>query len=282
MAADTRADVLGDVRGYLFDLDGTLVLGDRRNHGFRPLPGALELTRWLDSHRIPFVVFTNGTIRSGRAYAHILREIGFPLDDSSVLTPASSAVDTLLRRGQRTVVVLGGAGLAEPLAAAGIEVLPPVGKPRADAVLVGWYRECTLENIEAACHAIWQGATLYSSSQSLFFASADGKVLGTSRLICGAITSVTGTRATVVGKPSSHALRAACRRLGLRPPQVAVVGDDPLLETPMARRGGAVAIAVDTGIGGTDGYASLPDHRRPHLRLAGVDQLLKIARKSHG
>jgi NagD protein len=218
------------------------------------------------------VVFTNGTIRSGRTYAQILWEIGFPLEDSSVLTPASSAVDTLLRRGQRTVVVLGGAGLAE----AGIEVLPPVGKPRADAVLVGWYRECTLENIEAACHAIWQGATLYSASQPVFFASAEGKILGTSRLICGAITSATGTRATVVGKPSPHALQAACRRLGPRPPQVAVIGDDPLLETPMARRGGAVAIAVDTGIGETDDDASLPAHRRPHLRLPGVDQLLPL------
>ena len=30
------------VRGFLFDMDGTLVLGDRRNHGLRPLPGALE------------------------------------------------------------------------------------------------------------------------------------------------------------------------------------------------------------------------------------------------
>jgi hypothetical protein len=49
-----------------------------------------------------------------------------------------------------------------------------------------------------------------------------------------------------------------------------------LLETSMARRGGAVAIGVDSGIGETDGYASLPDHRRPHLRLPGVDQLLPL------
>jgi NagD protein len=55
-----------------------------------------------------------------------------------------------------------------------------------------------------------------------------------------------------------------------------VVGDDPLLETPMARRGGAVAIAVDTGIGETDGHASLPEQRRPHLRLPGVDHLLPL------
>jgi 4-nitrophenyl phosphatase len=34
------------VRGFVFDLDGTLVLGDRRNQGLTPLPGALEIIRW--------------------------------------------------------------------------------------------------------------------------------------------------------------------------------------------------------------------------------------------
>ena len=35
---------LADARGFVFDLDGTLVLGDRRGHGLRPLPGAVETT----------------------------------------------------------------------------------------------------------------------------------------------------------------------------------------------------------------------------------------------
>lgn len=275
-------DGLDRVRGFLFDLDGTLVLGDRRNHGLRPLPGAVELTRWLAERGIPFVVFTNGTTRSGPAYAKLLRDIGFPVEDDAVLTPASAAAATLARRDQRRVVVLGGDGVTEPLRAAGIEVLPAEGEPAADAVLVGWYREFTMAHIEAACHAVWQGAKLYSASQSVFFATAEGRMLGTSRMICGAITSVTGARVTIVGKPSGHALRAACQRLGLPAGRVAVVGDDPSLETPMALRGGAVAIAVDTGLGGDAAYAALPDSRRPHLRLSGVGELRHLLANGSG
>jgi 4-nitrophenyl phosphatase len=278
--AGTRAHVLDRVHGFVFDMDGTLVLGDRRNHGLQPLPGAVELLRRLDHSDVPFVVSTNGTTRPPRDYAKILQELGFPVDDASVLTPASSAAETLLRRGQRRVVVMGGPGLAEPLREAGIEVLPPEGHPDADAVLVGWFREFGLEHLEAVCHAVWQGATLYSSSQSVFFATADGKVLGTSRMICAAISSVTGARPVVVGKPSSHALRAACRRLGLNAAQVAVVGDDPALETPMARRGGAVAVSVRTGVGTDGDYDSLPDDRRPHLFLSGAEELLGLIRWS--
>ncbi|NIJ11862.1 NagD protein [Saccharomonospora amisosensis] len=274
----TAESELDRVKGFLFDLDGTLVLGDRRNNGLRPLPGALELIGWLRQRGVPFVVFTNGTTRTASGYVKLLTELGFGFEDDEVLTPASSAVEVLLRRGQRRVVVLGGDGLADPLRDAGIEVLPPSGRPAADAVLVGWFREFSMDTIEAACHAVWQGASLYSASQSVFFASADGKALGTSRLLCAAISSVTGARVTVVGKPSTHALRAACHRLGLPAREVAVVGDDPMLETPMARRGGAVAIAVDTGVSGGEEYADVPPGRLPHLRLPGVEQLLSILR----
>ena len=55
---------------------------------------------------------------------------------------------------------------------------------------------------------------------------------------------------------------------------LAVVGDDPLLEVPMAHRGKALAIAVDTGLAGPDAYDHLPDGKRPHLHVRGVDELL--------
>ena len=51
-------------RGFLFDMDGTLVLGDKTNHGLKPLPGALEITRFLQERGVPFVLFTNGTART--------------------------------------------------------------------------------------------------------------------------------------------------------------------------------------------------------------------------
>ncbi|MER6415499.1 biotin transporter BioY [Streptomyces humidus] len=163
-----------------------------------------------------------------------------------MLTPATSAVDHCPAMGHRSAVVLGGDGLKEPLRQAGIEIVEAKGKPEADAVLVGWYREFTMDDLEAACHAVFGGAILYSSSQSVFFASADGRALGTSRAICAMISSVTGVTEQVVGKPSLTGLRCAARRLGVAPQHLAVVGDDPELEMAMARRAGALGIAVTT------------------------------------
>jgi NagD protein len=264
---------LRGARGFIFDMDGTLVLGDRRNQGLAPLPGALELTHVLAQRRVPFVMLTNGTTRPPASYVDILRGLGFPVIDDGVVTPASSAVRLFRKHGYRRVVVLGGDGLAVPLANAGIEPVAPEGRPQADAVLVGWYREFNMDALEAACHAVWNGAKLYSASQSLFFATAEGRAMGTSRAISAMISSLTGCRVSIVGKPSMHALRCAGEPLGVPLKDLAVVGDDATLEVAMAHRGGALAILVDPD--GTAEDDSVANHR-PHLAVRGVDELLAL------
>jgi 4-nitrophenyl phosphatase len=265
------------VRGFVLDMDGTLVLGDRENRGIRPLPGAVEFVRLLTERGLRFCVFTNGTVKTPQQCADALEQAGFPLPDDVVLTPATSAVELFLRRGHRRVMVLGGTGITEPLGAAGIETLPPVPGTTADAVLAGWYRrELTFESLEAAVAAVSAGAAFYSASQSPYFATAEGRTLGSSRAISAVVRDVTGCRVTVVGKPSVQALDVAARHLGVAADELAVVGDDPELEVPMALAGGALAIAVHTGIGSAGFFADRPEDERPHLDLADVGVLADL------
>jgi NagD protein len=266
-------------RGWVCDMDGTLVLGDRHNKGLRPLPRAIEFIEWLKGRGLPFVLFTNGTTRTPRQYAEMLQDIGFGVTEDNLMTPVSSAIDVFQRRGYRRVMVVGGDGLKVPLAQAGIEPVEPAGKPAVEAVLVGWFREFTVNEIEAAVYAVWSGARLYSCSQSLFFASADGKTLGTSRLISAAISDLTGARIHIVGKPSLDAMRSAARRLGASSRELAVMGDDPSLEIVMAHRGKALAIAVHSGIGERKDFRKLPALQRPHIAVDDVAELLELCRK---
>jgi 4-nitrophenyl phosphatase len=231
---------------------------------------------------LPWVVFTNGTNRTPAHFARLLREIGFGVPDEAVMTPATSAVRVFTRLGYRRVMVLGGPGLGEPLAEAGLEVVAPVVGESADAVLVGWFPEFTMPELEAACHAVWGGAELYSCSQTPFFAVDGGRALGTSRGISAMIRSLTGCGLRVVGKPSLDALRSAADRLGAAPAHLAVVGDDPALEVPMAHRGRSLAIAVGTGLGRLADYDALPAARQPHLRVRGVDELLALLTAAEG
>ena len=279
MTSDDVLRRLRDARGFIFDMDGTLALGDRANHGLTPLPGAAEMLTWARERGLPYLVFTNGTNRSPAHFAQVLRGSGLDVPDDQMMTPASSAVVMFTRRGYKRVMVLGGDGLAGPLRAAGIEVVPPVEAAGVDAVLVGWFREFTMAHLEAACEAVWSGAALCSASETPFFAAAGGRALGTSRAISAMIRSITGCRLTVTGKPSLDALRAAAARLGVPARDLVVVGDDPLLEVPMAHRGHALAVAVQTGLAGPDAYDQLPPAKRPHLHLRGVSELLALCRE---
>ena len=267
------------MRGFVLDMDGTLVMGDRNNQGLAPLPGAPELLRALDDLGVGCCVYTNGTVKTPAQVADALRGLGLPVAADHALTPASTAVDVFLERGHRRVMVLGGKGITEPLEAAGIETVPPLRGTACDAVMAGWFRqELTFEALEAAVFAVFDGAEFYSASQSLFFATAEGRSLGTSRAISAVVRDITGCEVTVVGKPSLNALQTAGRRLGVAPAELAVVGDDPELEVPMAHSGGAFAVAVHTGIGNAGSYTDLPAEVRPHLDLPDVGELARLLR----
>ena len=264
------------VKGFMFDLDGTLLLSDRSLGGYEILPGAVEVLTTLKDRAIPFVVLTNGSAYPPAEQAAKLRSYGLPVADECMLTPSSVTADHMSRNAVRRVLVLGKRGVGQALLDTGIETVY-TGEPRAhevDAVYVGWHPECGMKDIEAACEAIWAGARLYVASDVPFFASRHGRSMGYSYAIVGAVRRLTKAPMILTGKPSLHALRYVARRLGIATREVGVVGDDPAVEGIMAHRGGAVAFGVTTGVTSREEWLRQPAARRPHRVLGGVGELL--------
>jgi 4-nitrophenyl phosphatase len=268
---------LATARGFILDIDGTLALADKNLGGYQPLPGAIGLVSLLHKRQVPVVAFTNGTTKTPNELSKALRAIGMDFDETKTMTPISVAVDYFTRKKYKRVLVLGVEGVWRPIQEAGIEViLSPQRCDDADAVLLGWYPQFSLSDIDAACRAVWNGAALYAGSTAAYVASREGRTIGISGAIAAAVRNVTGKRAMVLGKPSVQAMRCASVRLGVAPAEIAVVGDDASLENAMAHRCGALSIAVHTGLGDAESFAALPVATRPHLSLSGIDQLLTL------
>jgi 4-nitrophenyl phosphatase len=268
----------GPVEGFMFDLDGTLVLTDKSFGHYQVLPGAVEVLNEMKARGIPFVVLTNGTAYPAAEQAPKLRAVGLPIADDDLLTPSTVAADLMPRRGVKTALVLGIPGVGHALSEAGIKTLFPGqdGCERVQAVYIGWHPECTMIDIEIAANAIWNGAALYVASAVPFFATADGKKMGYSYAIAAAVQKLTRAPMILTGKPSLHALRVVAKRLGVPMRGVGVVGDDPLVEMIMARRGGATGFGVTTGITGAQDWAAQPPGRRPHRVLKSLKELLAL------
>lgn len=279
MRRAARQAALPRLKGFMFDLDGTLLLSDRSLGGYEILPGAVELLTELVRRAVPFVVLTNGSAYPPAEQAARLRSAGLPVADERMLTPSSIAADLMVRGGVKRALVLGSTGVGHALREAGIETVH-AGEPRereVQAVYVGWYPECTMKAIEAACHAIWAGARLYVASDVPFFATKQGRSMGYSHAIVGAIRRVTRSPMILTGKPSPHALRFVARRLGLRRRELGIVGDDPAVEIIMARRGGAVSFGVTTGVTARVEWKRQSGLRRPDRVLGHLAELLKFA-----
>ena len=269
---------LGPIKGYMFDLDGTLILSDRQLGGYKVLPGAVEVLSTLRDRGIPYVVLTNGSAYPAAEQAPRLRALGLPVDDDQMLTPSSVAADMMPRRGVKRALVLGTPGVGHALAEAGIETLftGQTGCEDVQAVYIGWHPDCGMKDIESACKAIWNGAELYVASDVPFFATSAGKTIGYSFAITAAVRRMTRAPMILTGKPSLHALRYISRRLGAPMRSIGVVGDDPVVEMIMARRGGAYGFGVTTGFTKADDWAAQPLNRRPHRVLKGVGELLSV------
>jgi 4-nitrophenyl phosphatase len=271
-----RAEVMPALKGFMFDLDGTLLLSDRSLGGYEVLPGAVEVLADLAAKSIPYVVLTNGSAYPPPEQAKRLRGLGLAVADDRMFTPSSVAGDVMSRQGIRRVLVLGKRGVAYALDAAGIQTLF-TGEPDAtevDAVFVGWHPDCHMKDIEAACQAIWAGAKLYVASDVPFFATRQGRSMGYSYAIVGAIRRMTKAPMILTGKPSLHALRFIARKLGIPAREVGVVGDDPAVEIIMAHRGGATAFGVTTGVMKQEDWDLQTGKRRPHFVINDLRELL--------
>lgn len=278
MAQAQFDEPIGHARGVMFDLDGTLILSNKNLGDYKVLPGAVMVLETLRKRGIPYLALTNGSAYPSHVQAPRLRSIGLPIPDENLFTPNSVAAHVFRERGVKLVMVLGIQGVADALNGDGIDTCFPgePGAEEADAVYVAWHPECGMPDIHAACDAVLNGAHFFTASDVPFFASQQGRSFGYSCAISGAIARVTGKEPEVTGKPSLHAMRFVAAQLGIAMDEVAVIGDDPRVETEMARLCGAIGIGVTTGTTSFEEWVATPRETRPHRVIDRIDAIIDM------
>ncbi len=262
---------LDAVRGFVFDVDGTLVHRGPDGRA-QPQPGALEVLERVRASGRPLVLFTNGSHVRSEAFAQGLRDDGLPIADDEMLTPTDSAISYLRRRhAGEPVLLFGTHAIRERLAEAGIEV---ADNGDAGAVLVTHVDEVDLPSIERAARAVGRGAALLTGSYARGYAGANGIILSRGAMVTAAIAKGGGRRPTIVGKPSRVAVAEISRRLGLPASELAVIGDDAGMDIALGRLGGARTVLVRSGISGAVAPEALPASQRPDAVIGAVAELL--------
>lgn len=264
---------LDDVRGFVFDLDGTLI--HRGAEGPLLLPGAREVVAAVRASGRPLVAFTNGSHVEPGHIAGELRALGLEIDDDEVLTPVCSTLSYLERRHPgRPVVVLASPSTRARMAREGVVVADASEAEGAAAVFVAHVEQLDMGALEQAARAIVGGARLLTASYVAAYSGADGPIFSRGAMVTAALAKATGARPAIVGKPSHAALREIERRLGVPSRDLVVVGDDVGMDIALGRLGGARTVLVRSGISGAADLSRVRASRRPHHVVDGIAALL--------
>lgn len=264
--------------GWVLDVDGCLVrTAAAGGAGGEPMPGAVELLRWLRRHGREFVVCTNASQRPAHDYARHLRAIGLDVADHQLMTAATAAAGYIAAHhpGAR-VLTVGGPGLEEALRERQLEPVRP-GDALADVVVVGAADLYTTAMLNAACLAIADNdAAFYVTVDAPWFHGGLQRSVCASSAIAAAIASPTGRRAVVCGKPSPAIGEVLRQRLGGDGSRIVVVGDVATIEVRLAHQMGALGVLVLSGGTSPDEIPGLEPLDRPDLQVADVGALVGL------
>jgi 4-nitrophenyl phosphatase len=255
------------IRAAVFDIDGTLALMDKAKGTYVALPGAVDAVNQLTARGMPVVAYTNGTFFPPEHYYAPLADAGLQFAPGHILTPATVAARRLVALGHKRVMLIGAEGTRVPLQQVGIEIIEAEGAPEVEVVLLAWTKEFNSRQLDAAAQAIWRGAKLYATSVAPYFAGATGKLMGVSGAAAAAINNATGVTAEVFGKPSTAGLDIISEITRVPSSEMVVVGDDPNLEIAMARKGGAFAVGITTGVADHAAFNAIEPELRAHVVL---------------
>jgi len=262
---------LDDVRGFVFDVDGTLVR--RFPDGVHPLPGAVEVLNAIRESGRKLAIFTNGSHLTPEAFARELRADGLPVSDEEMVTPVRSALSYLRRRHAGAAVQLfAQPPVRERMIEEGVEVVDGEG---ADVVLVLHVDDADFPELERAARAILGGARLLTANYLPAYAGANGPIFSRGAMVTAAIAKAASARPTVVGKPSKAAVQELRDRLGVPSEELLVTGDDVRMDVGLGHIGGSRTVLVRSGITGGMDLSRLPEDRRPHAVIDGVEELLE-------
>jgi arabinose operon protein AraL len=261
--------------GFIFDLDGTIYLGDHL------LPGAQNVLADLRRRGKRVIFVSNKPVGSRGVYAEKLTRLGVPAIEDDVLTSGYVLATYLAHHapGLRYYVIgestfcdeLRGHGLTltgELQDQDGGGVLNPEG---IDAVVVSFDRTLDYRKLNTAYQALRRGARYFATNGDATCPFPGGDVPDAGATLA-ALNHITGrTPELVAGKPSPLILETALDLLGVKADRCMMVGDRLETDMRMGHDAAMVTALMLTGVTSREqAEAATP---RPTLVLETLDEL---------
>ena len=262
---------LKDIRLFLFDMDGTLYIGDRL------FPFTKELLKTIKAIGGRYLFVTNNSAKSVKDYVIKLARLGINATDGDFMTSSQATAFYLSKhhKGDR-LYVCGTESLKDELRREGFEVAEDIDST--DCIVMGNDTELTFKKLYDISKLLLtrEGIPYIATNPDYVCPTEFGSVPDCGS-ICDMLYNVSGRRPVVIGKPEALMAKLAMEMTGYSEDETAVIGDRIYTDIKSGINAGCTTVLVMSGETTREILESSAD--KPDYVMEDAGELLRILRR---
>lgn len=235
-----REDKIKNLQLFLFDMDGTLYIGERLFDFTNNLLQKIKQT----GRRYLFM--TNNSSKSVNAYIEKLEKLGIKAEKEDFITSSQATAYYLQNNYPKaTLYVCGTKSLKEELMSQGFTVSENLSE--IDCIVMGFDTELTFKKIEDVTKLLLTRDIPYIATNPDYVCPTEYGSVPDCGSVCDMIYNATKKRPLVIGKPTALMPRLAMKKYGVDKEKTAVIGDRIYTDIKSGINAGAVTVLVMSG-----------------------------------
>ena len=234
------AKSMKDLKFFLFDMDGTLYLGDRL------FDFTIELLRKIKATGGRYMFMTNNSSKSVKAYIEKLQKLGITATEEEFIT-SSQATAYYLQNNHpgATLYVCGTESLKSELRSQGFTITEDLDA--VECIVMGFDTELNFKKLHDVSFMLCTRQLPYIATNPDYVCPTEFGSVPDCGSVCDMIFNATGKRPVVIGKPEALMPQLAMARTGYKKEQTVVIGDRIYTDIKSGINAGTVTVLVMSG-----------------------------------
>ncbi len=259
--------LLKQIKLFLFDMDGTLYLGNQL------FSFTSELLDTIKAQGNRYLFMTNNSSKSVSDYVEKLENLGIKATNDDFMT-SSQATAYYLKKHHKNqkLYVCGTLSLKNELMSAGFAVTENLDE--VECIVMGFDTELTFKKLEDVCRLLLSRDLPYIATNPDYVCPTEFGSVPDCGSVCDMIYNATQKHPVVIGKPSTLMPQLAMEKIGVEKGQTAVVGDRIYTDIKSGINAGAVTVLVLSGETTKEILEESPD--KPDFVLNDASEILKL------
>ncbi len=229
-----------EIKLFLFDMDGTLYLGERL-YDFTK-----ELLETIKKQNKRYLFMTNNSSKSVNDYIKKLAKLGIEAEYQDFIT-SSQATALYLKEvcPNEKLYVCGTESLKEELRQSGFTITENINE--VDCIVMGNDTELTFKKLDDISRMLCTRELRYIATNPDYVCPTEYGSVPDCGSVCDMIFNATGKRPIFIGKPEPAMPEIAMKMTGYKPQETAVIGDRIYTDIKSGLNAGCKTILVMSG-----------------------------------